>query len=322
MYIKEIKEKISDILRQPIGMETYFVLKKEDKKIVKRVNISDEILNTEETNEVDMLAGFCMVLEETINEYDENNEILKLSSADERNYGLYYYDLDEFPFEMKLLKDTLKTRDVIELFEFKADSLEEITAIIVLIGSESEKILLYKQQYPISLLKRDKLMLTPVPHKNRLKQYNEDLLRIDFNFQFFLLDDVIYISDINKMEKICSFTRIIQNEANKSIKMIDEIGILENVEVLEDELDNLSFARKLTKIYKESRVLGKVSNEKIIEFVKKHKYFNKNPLKINGDKISLNTKKSKETFLKLINDDLLISELTNNEYESLAKNNM
>ena len=105
--------------------------------------------------------------------------------------------------------------------------------------------------------------------------------------------------------------------------MIFDADILDNVEVLEDELDNVTFARKLTRIYKDSKVLGKISKDVIVEFTKKHSYFKKNPLKSTDEnKFILDTKKSKETFIKLMNDDFLKSELTNYEYESLAKNGM
>jgi hypothetical protein len=67
-------------------------------------------------------------------------------------------------------------------------------------------------------------------------------------------------------------------------------------------------------------VLGKVPNKVIVEFTKNHSYFTKNPLKSIDDKFILDTKRAKETFIKLINDDFLKSELTNYEYESLAKN--
>ena len=135
---------------------------------------------------------------------------------------------------------------------------------------------------------------------------------------------MIYISDIDKMEKICSFHDIILKEAKKSIHEIENIQILDNMEVLTDELDNMTFARKLTRIYKDSKVLGKVSNRSIIDFSKKHKYFKSNPIKINdtGDRFILDTKKSKETFIKLMNDDFLTSQLTDSDYEALAKNNV
>lgn len=156
-------------------------------------------------------------------------------------------------------------------------------------------------------------MLTPIPHQNRFVKVDKDILRIDFNFQFFLWNGVVYISDIEKMEKISSFHDIIVNEAKNSIKKFEEMQILDNVEVLADELYNIAFARKLTRICKDSKVLGYVDNQSIINFTQKHKYFEKNPLKVNDtqDKFLLDTKKSKNTFIKLMNDDLLTSELTN-----------
>ena len=320
MYIAEVKERVKKVLEQKNGIETYFVLKKNDLRIIKNVNIADE-LDKQDTTSEEMLKGFMKAIESVFNSYNDSDEILKLSSADERKNALYYYDLDEFPEEMEMMQEVLSNSDGMETFNFREDSLDEIMAFITVIGNEENNMVLYKQQYPISLLKRDKYMLTPVPHKDRLKKVDFDILRVDFNFQFCLLEDSIFVSDIDKMEKICSFHNLIKNEARKSIEKISSVDILENVEVLEDELDNVTFARKLTRVYKDSKVLGIVPNNIIIEFTKKHSYFHKNPIKASGEKFILDTKKSKETFIKLLNDDFLKSELTNYEYEALAKNN-
>ena len=319
MYITEVKEKVEQILQQRNGVEINFDLKKNESRIVRSVNIADE-LDTSDTTSEEMLNGFVTVIENTFSSYNDSDEVLKLSSADERKNALYYYDLDELPEEMEMMKKVLSNSNELEIFSFTEDSLDEIVALITVIGNDEHRIVLYKQQYPILLLKRDKYMLTPVPHLNRLKKVESDILRIDFNFQFCLLENVIYVSDIDKMEKICSFHTLITNEARKSIEKISLVDILENVEVLEDELENVTFARKLTRVYKDSKVLGKVPNKTIVEFTKKHSYFQKNPIKSNGEKFVLDTKKSKEAFIKLMNDDFLKSELTNYEYESLAKN--
>lgn len=320
MYIAEVKEKVEQILEQKNGIEIYFVLKKEDTRLIKFVNIADE--NKSDTTSEEMLNGFSTVVSNIFNSYNDSDEVIKLSSADERKNALYYYDLDEYPEEMEMMKNVFSGSDEIETFNFEEDSLDEIVAFITVIGNYEHRIVLYKQQYPISLLKRDKYMLAPVPHKNRLKKVESDILRVDFNFQFCLLDDVIYVSDIDKMEKICSFHTLITNEAKKSIEKIASVDILENVEVLEDELENVTFARKLTRVYKDSKVLGVIPNEKIVEFTKKHSYFKKNPIKSSGEKFILDTKRSKEAFIKLMNDDFLISELTKYKYEALAKNNL
>lgn len=323
MQIRKIKNEIDEILNEKHGIMLYAVLKTEEGKVVKFLNIADEDDDKDNTS-IDLLKGFTEIIKNKFAVYNEDDEILKLSSADERKNALYYYDLDELPMEMERLKDISETLNVGEIFNFKQDSLNQITALIIVIGNENCNLIMYKQQYPVSLLNRDRYMLTPIIHENRLKRFDQDILRIDFNYQFFLWNDVIYISDIEKMEKICSFHDIVINEARTSIQKIEEMDILDNIEVLNDELDNITFARKLTRIYKDSKVLGKVSNQAIIDFSLRHHYFKNNPLKLteSKDKFILDTKKSKETFIKLMNDDLLTSQLTNSDYESLAKNNL
>ncbi|RKI80561.1 DUF4868 domain-containing protein [bacterium 1xD42-87] len=323
MQIRKIKNEIAEMLNEKHGIMLYAVLKTEEGKIVKFLNIADEDDDKDNTSK-DLLKGFTDIIKNKFAVYNEDDEIIKLSSADERKNALYYYDLDELPMEMERLKDISETLDVGEIFNFKQDSLSQIAALIIVIGNENRNLIMYKQQYPVSLLNRDRYMLTPILHENRLKRFDQDILRVDFNYQFFLWNDVVYISDIEKMEKICSFHDIVINEARTSIQKIEEINILDNIEVLNDELDNITFARKLTRIYKDSKVLGKVSNQAIIEFSLRHHYFKNNPLKLteSKDKFILDTKKSKETFIKLMNDDLLTSQLTNSDYESLAKNNL
>ena len=322
MKTKELKQEIQKLLEEKNGITMYAIIKKQDEEIVKKINIADEQGSIDNTNQ-ELLNGFVETINSKFSNYDDDNEIIKLSSADERKNGLYYYDLEDLPKEMEILIETSKPETDIETFNFKVDNLEDISAFVIVVGNAEDRIIMYKQQYPISLLKRDRYMLTPILHENRLKRVEQDILRIDFNFQFFLWKGTIYISDIEKMERICSFHSIIVNEAQKSIQAIEKMDILDNVEVLFDELENITFARKLTRVYKDSKVIGKVKNAAIIEFVKHHSYFIKNPLKLNEseEKFLLDTKKSKNTFVKLLNDDLLTSELTSNQYEALAKNN-
>lgn len=320
MKIRKIKDEIEEMLSEKHGIMLYAVLKTKEEKIVKFLNIADEDDDSDNTSS-DLLKGFTEIIRNKFAVYNEDDEIIKLSSADERKNALYYYDLDELPMEMERLKGISETLSAGEVFNFKEDSLNQIIALIVVVGNENHNLIMYKQQYPVNLLNRDRYMLTPIFHKNRLKRFDQDILRIDFNYQFFLWNDVAYISDI---EKICSFHNIVINEARTSIQKIEEMNILDNIEVLNDELDNITFARKLTRIYKDSKVLGKVSNQAIIEFSLRHHYFKNNPLKLteSKDKFILDTKRSKETFIKLMNDDLLTSQLTNSDYESLAKNNL
>ena len=322
MKTKELQQEIQEMLKGIKGITMYALIRRDNEENVKKINIADEHDPTDNTAQ-ELLNGFVEAINNKFSSYEDENEIIKLSAADERKNGLYYYDLDELPKEMEVLMKISNPETDIETFNFKEDSLENISAFIIVVGNAEESIVMYKQQYPISLLKRDRYMLTPILHKNRLIKFDQDILRVDFNYQFFLWNDTIYISDIDKMEKICSFHNIIVNEARKSIQAIENMNILDNVDVLLDELDNITFARKLTRVYKDSKVIGKVENAQIIAFTQQHSYFRNNPLKLNEnkDKFLLDTKKSKNTFIKLLNDDLLTSGLTSNDYEALAKNN-
>ena len=57
----------------------------------------------------------------------------------------------------------------------------------------------------------------------------------------------------------------------------------------------------------------------ILSFVKSHDVL-KNILKIENDKIKLTSKKSQDSFIRLLNDDFLYSQLSKINYETKAKN--
>ena len=91
--------------------------------------------------------------------------------------------------------------------------------------------------------------------------------------------------------------------------------------MLKDLVDDITFARKLSKIREKSPVITlNISNDDIINFTKtnpglrgRFKYSE------DGKQIRLDTKASKNAFIKLLNDDYLRSNLTNQEYDSIAK---
>ena len=113
---------------------------------------------------------------------------------------------------------------------------------------------------------------------------------------------------------------VIRSAAVKEIKKINEYGIVQNAESLNNLLKDTSFARKLSRISEHSPVLGKVSNNAIISFTKNYPSL-KNTFKYTDDnsQIILTTQKSMMTFIKLLNDDFLSSELMRNHYDSIAK---
>lgn len=72
MYIAEVKEKIQQILEQRNGIEVFFVLKKDESRIIKSVNIADE-LDINDTTSEEMLNGFIAVVATVFNSYDDTS---------------------------------------------------------------------------------------------------------------------------------------------------------------------------------------------------------------------------------------------------------
>ena len=104
MTTKEIKREVLKLMDEKIGINMYAVLKGNQEKTVKIINIADE--QDEQDNTADeLLNGFVDIIKNKFSNYDEDDEVLRLSSADERKNGLYYYDLEELPQEMKLLNN-------------------------------------------------------------------------------------------------------------------------------------------------------------------------------------------------------------------------
>ena len=96
---------------------------------------------------------------------------------------------------------------------------------------------------------------------------------------------------------------------------------MSNIDSLKELVNDVRFARKLTKVARNSPVIQRnIPNVDIIEFSKKHP-LTKNKMRYNEDQTQflLDTKVSKDLLIKILNDDLLTSELTKLYYDSLAK---
>ena len=313
MDVCELKNKIDSILNKSFSFSLYFVLKSEDGLQIKRADIENGI-TTDELSELFSIR---------ICEISNNDElrIVPLSSSDESLNSIYEYDYNEFPEEMLVIKDfDIHSATEIENFSFSNDSLNSLMGYIIYIGDMENGIVCFKKHYPFSLIKREAFLL--FKHDERFKKLETDeMLRFNGDIHLFKLDDKIFILDVKVVESYLGFEELIRNRAQKAIDDISSIEIVEDINLLREAAEDISFSRKLSKIAGQSLIISQsIPNEKVIEFSKKHPGL-KNAFRYSedGKKISLDTKASQKSFLKLLNDDFLISELTNQSYDSLAK---
>jgi len=297
-----------------IVAEIFFVLKNPRGDILKRADIE--------------VAAQTKLKEEFIENLDvgliknEELSILPISNYDERKNVLYEYDLEQFPEGLNVLNE-LQMTDDFPLFSFDNDSLEDINGIIILIHYDDNTLISYKRNYSINLYKRDRngIPLIKWGNSTRFKEMpDDDILRIYPDFDFFQLNNNLFIRHINILEKFFSFHEIIKSTAVRALSKIDTANLIEDIDSLGEMIEDITFARKLTKIGSHSPVLNKIPANIIIEFVKTYPTL-RGKFEFNDDnsRIKLTTKRSKNLFLKLLNDDFLQSQLTELHYDSLAK---
>ena len=243
--------------------------------------------------------------------------VLPLSTADERGKCLYQYDL-ELPQELKLLENVIGN-DNLHNFNFKNNQLSGIDSLIIVLADDNHEISIFKKLSTVEVVGRGGYMLWK--SNERFEKFNDQLLRISSKFQIIRVSGEIIILDLNAIEKSFGFYDVITREATASLSVISNMQIVSNIDSLVELVGNVSFARKLTKVARYSPVIKhNIPNENIIAFAKSHP-LTKKKMRFNEDEtqFNLDTRVSKDLFIKILNDDLLTSELTKLYYDSLAK---
>lgn len=310
MNINDLKEQLQFFTQEDIGIIVYFVLKNNNDITIRTADIDNQQALPE------LKTLFINSIQRQIID-PENIHVMNISESDERNNTIYQYDLEEIPTELSVISAILENPRQ-SIFNFTQDNIRNIKGYIIMLGDTENKLLLYKQHYAISLIRRDSLLFYKA--NERFVRLNEDLIRLDDSFQFFSINGNLFIKDLDKLEKFFGFHDVIKREAILSIKNIEDSSILEDVEVLRESIEKITFARKLTRLATNSPVLGTIPVQTIIEFTKNYPALTgKLKYSQDGRKIRLDTKASQELFVKLLNDDFLKSELTNLYYDSLAK---
>jgi hypothetical protein len=273
--------------------------------------------------EADALDGlkelFIRSLRETITD-KEDLSLLDLSSSDERLDAIYVYDL-EVPNELTSL-ETVIAQDNQPLLKLNDQSLSSIKALLIEIGNNIGQIVLYKTMAPVNIFGRKSFFLKKAEH--RLERIDDEFLRVSAGFQMLRINGSLLVVDLEALERSFGFHDVIKKEAALGIRAIEAASLIDNPDVLRDLLDDVKYARRLTKIAKSSPVLkADIPKINIIRFCQHFPNLS-GRIRFNEaqDKIILDTKVSKDLFIKLLMDDFLTSELTNFHYASVAKDKL
>lgn len=194
--------------------------------------------------------------------------------------------------------------------------LEHVWSYIFKVSSlDGGTIYLFKKNYPINVLKKDKTYGL-VFLNNMIKLFDKDLLRLSKHFDVMLIGNELIILNRSEFEKAFDYVGAMQKSALSRVSIIENTHLVENIEKIRDLLQNKSTLRKLLNINPNSKVLTKTPIQ-INRLAKKYKI--EFQVTEAGDQLSINTKKSAISFVGLLNDDFLKSEFSDGLYKIQGK---
>lgn len=273
-------------------------------------------LDIEADAEAGLKALFMQSLQDEIFSKDELS-VLALSSADERVNAIYLYDLD-IPDELASL-ETVIAQDDLPVLDLNKANLSSIRALLIEIGNDARQMVLYKTMASVNIFGRSSFFLRK--HESRLEKMNDEFLRVSAGFQLMRVNGNLLVLNLEALERNFGFHEVIKREAALGINAIVSAELVTNPDVLRELLDDVKYARRLTKVAKASPVLkAGISSASIVQFCKTFpKLARRIRFNEENNKVILDTKVSKDLFIRVLMDDYLTSELTKFHYASVAK---
>ena len=322
MTTQEFKDRLQGLvaLGDDFGALVFFAIRNEDGIVLKKANIINDVLT-------EIASGYRESIQAELNRFlqDDHMSVLNLSDRDERENVIYRYDIpDVEPSYFAQMREPV-AEDAPEyindrLFQFDQESFGDIDYFVVMLGTEENHVVVYRDNFNVNLLKQARGRYYLNKSGTQITNLKEDILRMDSQIDCMLLDDDFFIVNLKNLNTSKEFATIIKNRANQSVDLIADLEYIDNVDGLRERLDELSFARRLMKAMDGSPVIG-LPTPTVLDFVSNNPKLN-NVLKVEGGKIKLDTKKAQSAFVSLLNDDFLYSKLTNNDYESSSKDRL
>lgn len=199
-------------------------------------------------------------------------------------------------------------------------SYTKIWGFVITLGNDSESITLFKKHYPMNTLKQNVFLLRFINDAFSLVD-NETNIRFDTEFHCFFLGGNWFVKDLKIFEKYFQFIEIEIQKANTTFQSIVDLNLMQADQALLTAcLGKRAIARKILRIVSSSQVLARgISNERILAFSKEFEAYKGKFSYSPDDKIILSTQKDFNLYLKLMNDDYLVSELTDAVYDTEVK---
>lgn len=255
----------------------------------------------------------------------EAYEIKDYSTTDERKDVYYRYDLvDDVPVEIERIKTLLANRDS-DKYGKNGKTIDDIAALYIRLSNNQTSVTLYKVIYNVEKTYTNKNYYITTSNTKFVKAAS-NLLHISPAFQILYVDEDVILVNLDVLEKKPGFEKVLRNQGEKARKVIDKLKLVEDMKKIKAMCDKIPYCRKLMQTVASSKVIeklqnGTIDNAKIIKYAKDHA---KLKLRFNrsGTKFKIESEADAKRFIKLLNDDFLKSEITEEEYDIKSKDPM
>ncbi len=210
------------------------------------------------------------------------------------------------------------SNDFNELENYKEKEQPQLKGFLFKLNINDNFFLVYQHKYSTTLINRNTSLFARL-NGSVYTPLDCDVVKIDSRIDILIIDNSVITNKINLLQQEFGFEDYIRNKASDTIELITEGDIVSSTEILKKVSlkKKLTFAKKLYKAY--SSPVFMIPKTKLIERLKKHNYYNKYLKFTEQGKIDITSEKDVRMFLKMLNDEILYSTLTEKDYDSPVK---
>lgn len=304
MNVNEMQTAIRAVTDNEFGLEAFSVLKNDNELSLAKFLLNDELCGKVKGLLVGVLNSRYLG-EET--ELDEIENI-----ADNRKV---FYEIPQSE-EYKPFSFLSTYADVTAIY--KEEIVDQLFGFAFRFSVNDTSFWIYQQiSYP-QLIKRSTNLYAILYRGNIYSPLKKDVLKIEGKADCLIIGNSIITSKIDLMQRFFQFEVYVRREAGKTIELISAMEIVDNLDkfIAVGAQKALTNAKKLVKA-KHSPVL-RMDKETLLHKLNTLPRY-KDKFDITDGKIVISNQKQAVEFIKMLNDSILKSELTDAEYDSTVK---
>lgn len=304
MTTAEMQTQVKCIIDNEYGTSAFAVLNSNEGLLLKKFLLDDTL----KAKIGEMLEGILR------NNYLDEEAQVDSSDNIADNSKIFYEIIQSTEYQPFAFLDTFDSATE----SYSESDAEQIMGFAFRLNVNDSGIWLYQQLAHPQMIKRSRHLYAMLSKNKIYTVLDRDILRIESKIDCLILRRSIITNKIDLMQRSFHFENYVRNEASKTIELISAMEIVDNLDrfIALGDRKALTNAKKLMKA-KHSPVLCMDKNVLLEKLKTLPRY--KDRLEIDNGKIKIINQKQAIEFIKMLNDSILRSELTDAEYDSTVK---